>query len=286
MLLLDPSAPSPPRGRPPHDLGPRHQVDSTVSSPRLSLLPALVSMSLLPSSPSFCLCSTSAAHNGYQKPWWWSDGVTAEYWAECPSVGLKDRVEGEEPALLPSRKPEPCCNDRCQEKTLNRGCFLTQDSRHSQGGSTGPLPQLWVLPTTTPAAWDCRAAVGSAKQNPPSMLASHGDTVGDSFSQPLSCTVNTPRLCDLPRGENSSCRPPLPWSSGHRTRLLDKSPERPRLQDGEDGLPSLEDPLYFYPGASKTSLGAAGRQGQKGYWNWLSKFVVFRDHKLGAHPGP
>lgn len=75
------------------------------------------------------------------------------------------------------------------------------------------------------------------------MLASHGDTVGDSFSQPLSCTVNTPRLCDLPRGENSSCRPPLPWSSGHRTRLLDKSPKRPRLQDGEDGLPSLEDPL-------------------------------------------
>lgn len=55
------------------------------------------------------------------------------------------------------------------------------------------------------------------------MPASLGDAVGDSLSQPLSCTVNRPRLCDLPRGENSSCRRPLPWVlatvQGYRTRV-------------------------------------------------------------------
>lgn len=78
---------------------------------------------------------------------------------------------------------------------------------------------------------------------PIGLAPSHGDAAGDSFSQPLRRHSKQAGLCDLPRGENSSCRRPLPWSAGHRATLLDKSPQRPRLQGGGDGLPSLDDPL-------------------------------------------
>lgn len=95
-----------------------------------------------------------------------------------------------------------------------------------------------------PPPLPARVGLPWALPGPPCRLCSlPGDAVGDSFSQPLSCPGNRPGLCDLPRGENSSCRWPLPWISGHRARLLDESPQRQRLQGGEDGLFSLEDPL-------------------------------------------
>lgn len=107
-----------------------------------------------------------------------------------------------------------------------RGSLLTPGSQlHSQVGSTGPLPgsqcfptwSLWLPLRGWGLEWVRRAACRPY---------SHGDACGgDSFSQPLGCTVNRPQLCDLPRGENSSCGQPSPgalatehssWTRGPR----------------------------------------------------------------------
>lgn len=93
--------------------------------------------------------------------------------------------------------------------------------------------------------WNRLAGQNPASPSPPCLL---GDTVV-THSQPLSRPVNRLWLCDLPRGENSSCRqhppaPPTPaLSPGHGTGFLDKKTQRPGLQDGDDRLASLEDPL-------------------------------------------
>lgn len=147
-------------------------------------------------------------------------------------MGLKGQVEG---------KSQLCCQEGSRSraavtdvgKTLSRDCFLTHDSLHSQ-----------VRGVQAPSPSSERVGLQWALLDPPCRLCSLSwDAVGDSFSQPLSCPGNRPGLCDLPKGENSSCRRPLPWISGHRARLLDESPRRPRLQGSEDGLPSLEEPL-------------------------------------------
>lgn len=112
------------------------------------------------------------------------------------------------------------------------------------------------------------AGVGSARQNPSSKPAvechPRARAGGDSLAQPLGCTVNRPRLCDLPRGENSSCRRPLPWSAGLEASYWPRSLGSSTVRMGGPPRRTLFK-MSLFPGAPKTGLGLAGRQGHKSH---------------------
>lgn len=134
--------------------------------------------------------------------------------------------------------------------------------------------------------------MGSVRQNPSSKPASEchprARASGDSFAQPLGCTVNRPRLCDLPRGENSSCRRPLPWSAGLPAGYWLRIARSPGSSTVRMGSPPQRTffKMSLFPGAPKTGLGLAGRQGQKKHLAPSFQISDLRSPPArGAHPG-
>lgn len=138
------------------------------------------------------------------------------------------------------------------------------------GGEHRPPPQApGASPSRSAASAWARAGTGlQGRTRPPSLPCSLGDTVV-THSQPLGGPVNRPWLCDLPRGENSSCRqhpppPSPPRSPGQGTGLLDKGPRGLGSRMGTTGWPPWRtlSKMPLYSRAPKTGLGwQAGTEG-------------------------
>lgn len=157
----------------------------------MSLIWSLLVYSLLQLQPSF------AGHSGAGK--WCRRSSKCE--ADCLSRASR-ACWRERPALLPNRQLEPCWGAWETRQRLPPG-----SRAHSQIGQFKALSQL--LLSSQPLCCLCSAW----KTCPPRLgLMTHTLSVPQLYHKQA-------QLCHISRGENSSCRQPLPWCSGHWTRI-------------------------------------------------------------------
>lgn len=170
-------------------------------------------------------------------------------------------------------------------KTRSRRCFLTHHHTHRweskprfQPSGASHCPLAASARVRAGVGGTCRAGPGCTASMRPH---SHREA-RDSLSAPWLLHKQA-GLCDLPRQENSGCRQPLPWHSGHRAWSPDRSARRAKAlgQCGRGSFSKMLDVHAFWPRAGH---GIAGRQKQGA--TVAPQALTFYIHGLPSPPWP